>query len=94
MDRILAEKSVDDQKVKLIRAQGECLGTRSRRRTRQAAKSCGEAQIAIDPQMSEWGNPPELNPQVPVHESIVCRRETWGTETSKYPQEKKTIVIP
>jgi hypothetical protein len=22
------------------------------------------------------------------------RRHTWGTETSKYPQEKKTNVIP
>jgi len=44
--------------------------------------------------MSEWGNLLELNAQVPVHESIVCRRETRGTETSKYPQEKKTIVIP
>lgn len=39
--------------------------------------------------MSEWGNPPEVNAQVPVHEFIVCRRETWGTETSKYPQEEK-----
>ena len=44
-------------KVKLIRAQGECLGTESRRRTRQAAISCGEEQISIDPQISEWGNP-------------------------------------
>ena len=43
--------------VKLIRAQGECLGTESRRRTRQAAISCGEEQISIDPQISEWGNP-------------------------------------
>ena len=44
-------------KFKLERAQGECLGTGSRRRTRQAAKSCGELQISIDPQESEWGNP-------------------------------------
>jgi len=28
--------------VKLQRAQGECLGTRSRRRTQQTAKSYGE----------------------------------------------------
>ena len=32
--------------------------------------------------------------QVPAYESIVCRGDTWGTETSKYPQEKKTKVIP
>ena len=43
--------------VKLIRAQGECLGTESRRRTRQAAISHGEEQISIDPRISEWGNP-------------------------------------
>ena len=43
--------------VKLIRAQGECLGIRSRRRTWQAAISFGEAQTAFDPEISEWGNP-------------------------------------
>ena len=46
-------------KVKLIRAQGECLGIRSRRRTRQAAISSGERHIRIDPEISEWGNPAE-----------------------------------
>ena len=46
-------------KVKLIRAQGECLGIKSRRRTRQAAISCGELHISVDPQISEWGNPAE-----------------------------------
>ena len=44
--------------------------------------------------MSEWGNPPEVKAQVPIHESIVYGRETWGTETSKYPQEKKSYEIP
>ena len=44
--------------------------------------------------MSEWGNPPELSTQVLIHEYIVYEGETWGTETSKYPQEKKTKVIP
>ena len=44
--------------------------------------------MALDPRISEWGNP-------------VCRRHTTtnvgrtrGTETSKYPQEEKTTVIP
>ena len=49
--------------VKQKRAQGECLGTGSRRRTRQAAISCGEAQIAIDPQISEWGNLARVRPR-------------------------------
>ena len=57
----IQENSKIDRKVygkfKRIRAQGECLGIRSRRRTRQAAISCGELQISFDPQISEWGNP-------------------------------------
>ena len=42
---------------KYHRAHGGCLGSRRRRRTRQAAKSRGEARTAFDPRMSEWGNP-------------------------------------
>ena len=41
------------------RAFGGCLGTKRRRRTWYAAKSGGEARTAIDPSMSEWGNPPQ-----------------------------------
>ena len=29
-----------------------------------------------------------------VYYSDFIGRQTWGTETSKYPQEKKTKVIP
>ena len=43
---------------KRARAYGGCLGSRRRGRTRQAAKVCGEARTAFDPQVSEWGNPP------------------------------------
>ena len=43
---------------KRAKAHGGCLGSRRRGRTRQAAKDCGEARAAIDPQVSEWGNPP------------------------------------
>src|SRR5689334_148270 len=43
--------------VKLLRAYGGCLGNQRRRRTWQAAKSCGESRAGSDPQMSEWGNP-------------------------------------
>ena len=25
---------------------------------------------------------------------VVCKKGTWGTETSKYPQEKKENSIP
>ena len=48
--------SVFRRKVKRKRAQGECLGIRSRRRTWQAAKSFGELQMSDDPEISECGN--------------------------------------
>ena len=43
--------------IKLERAYGGCLGTCSRRRTQQAAKSLGESKADKDPGVSEWGNP-------------------------------------
>ena len=46
-------------KVKRKRAKGECLGTRSRRRTQKAAKSHGELHTSKEPWVSEWGNPAE-----------------------------------
>ena len=42
---------------KYRKAHGGCLGSRRRRRARQAAKSRGEARTAHDPRMPEWGNP-------------------------------------
>ena len=44
--------------------------------------------IAFDPKISEWGNP------VPWSGIIPQGKLTRRTETSKYPEEKKTIVIP
>jgi|BioPla2DNA2_1021312.scaffolds.fasta_scaffold91219_1 hypothetical protein len=43
--------------IKLERAYGGCLGTCSRRRTQQSAKSLGESKADKDPGVSEWGNP-------------------------------------
>ena len=45
------------RKAKILRAHGGCLGTGSRRRTRQAAIIPGEEQASLDPGVSEWGNP-------------------------------------
>ena len=53
------------------RAQGGCLGTKSRRKTRQAAKSCGEGHIPGDPQVSEWGNPHGGSPHVSMRQHIT-----------------------
>jgi hypothetical protein len=75
--------------VKQGSAHGGCLGTDRRGRTWQAAKSFGELQASIDPEMSEWGNPAGESP------SPFERREpTRGTETSKYPEEEKSNEIP
>ena len=43
--------------------------------------------------MSEWGNPHEQTSCIlqPIHN---CRKGTRGTETSKYPEEKKENSIP
>ena len=61
--------------VKLQRAQGECLGTRSRRRTQQSAISHGESKADIDPWISEWGNPHRGKPVQPMVNKIVIGGE-------------------
>jgi hypothetical protein len=40
------------------------------------------------------GEPTCCHRHVPYSEYIAVRRQTRGTETSKYPEEEKTIVIP
>ena len=51
----------------------------------------GESLIRrYQPLVSEWSNPS-------VEKQKSCRktaRGTWGTETSKYPEEKKSYEIP
>ena len=56
-------------------------------------KASGEAQIAYDPEISEWGNPAWKTHVIiePIHNSM---KGTRGTETSKYPEEKKENSIP
>ena len=79
--------------AKMLRAHGGCLGTGSRRRTRQAAISPGEAHSAFDPGISEWGNPAGAMPRYPHPNQIRCGEATGGTETSKYPEEEKSTEI-
>ena len=40
------------------------------------------------------GKPGWSHVQSPAPEYIGCVEGTWGSETSQYPQEEKTIVIP
>ena len=79
--------------VKLLRAHGGCLGIERRRRAWLAAISFGEPQAGVDPEIPEWGNPTRVIPGNPFAEYIGLRRRTGGTETSKYPQEKKSNEI-
>ena len=69
-------------------------GTDCRRRTWPAAKSLGELQASIDPRISEWGNPAGVMPRHPYLNKIGYEEGTRGTETSKYPEEKKEKSIP
>ena len=78
----------------MSRARGGCLGTGSRRRTRQAAKSLGERHTRFDPRVSEWENPAGPIARHPPPERIGRREATRGTETSKYPEEEKSTEIP
>ena len=80
--------------VKLLRAHGGCLGVERRRRAWLAAISFGEPQAGADPKIPEWGNPTRVIPGYLAVEYIDCRRRTRGTETSQYPQEKKSNEIP
>ena len=45
--------------------------------------------MPCDPRMSEWGNPAGASPSP----ACLVRGQTWGTETSKYPEEKKIRMI-
>ena len=55
--------------------------------------SCGQEQISENPQISECGNAPMVMHRYPMMNKIVIERETRGTETSKYPEEKKETSI-
>ena len=50
-------------------------------------------ETGVDPEMSEWGNPAGVISCHPPVEFIDRGRRTGGTETSNYPQEKKSIEV-
>ena len=79
--------------VKLLRAHGGCLGRNRRRRTWQAAISFGEPHTGVDPEISEWGNPPRQTLVRPA-EYIGGYERTQGSEPSQYLKEKKETSIP
>ena len=80
--------------AKLVRAHGGCLGIRSRGRTWEAAISLGELSTELRSEDVRMGKPGSSHVLSPTSEHIGCVEGTRGSETSQYPQEKKTIVIP
>ena len=64
-----------------------------------AAISHGELSASVEPWISEWGNPPGVMPRHPSpNQSRDCAvgdaGGSGGTETSQYPDEKKSTEIP
>ena len=53
-------------------------------------KASGSCQPSVDPEMSEWGNPARLIAALLPSEFIGWKERTRGSETSQYPEEKKT----
>ena len=54
----------------------------------------GSSHTCFDPVISEWGNPTGVMSRYPLAEYIGLGRRTRGSETSQYPQEKKSSEIP
>ena len=54
-------------------------------------KAAGSWQTSFDPQISEWGNPAERSSHA---EYIGVRKQTRRTDTSQYPEEKKSTETP
>ncbi len=81
-------RGVSAGRAKCRKANGGCLGVKSRRRTWHTAKSVGEPCAGGDPAMSEWGNPAG---EEPVTGRGYRSGGTRGTETSQYPEEKRAF---
>ena len=77
--------------VGLRRAYGGCLGKESMKDVGGCDKP-GERN-GFDPGVSEWGNPAGVMAAARTRMHRV-RGGTRGSETSQYPQEEKTTVIP
>ena len=70
----------------------DALAVRGDERRGSLRKASGSWQTSFDPEISEWGNP--LGVISILTEYIGVMKRTQGTETSKYPEEKKSTEIP
>ena len=51
----------------------------------------GRCLATFDPEISEWGN---LFAEEAKSSDLASEQQTRGSETSQYPEENRTIVIP
>lgn len=65
-----------------------CLAEEGRARPRKSSGSCHEAVIRWCP------NGAILAVEIQLTPIFISREVTWGTEISKYPEEKKSNEIP
>ena len=70
---------------KVASAGGGCLGADGRGRAWYAAKSCGEARAAVDPQVPEWSNPLGVMPQ---HPALIAGREPGELKHLSTPRNR------
>ncbi len=67
------------------------IGEERRVRLRKAG---GRSPRSVEPRVSEWGNPAGVISGHLQAESIGLEKRTWGSETSQYPQERKSKETP
>ena len=72
----------------------DALAPEGEERRGRLRKAAGRSQTSFDPQMSEWGNPAGVMSGYPLAEYIGLRRRTRGSETSQYPEERKSNETP
>jgi len=80
--------------VKLLRAHGGCLGTRSRRRTWEPAISAGELATKLRSGDIRMGKPGGSHVPSPSPEHIGCRRERGEVKHLSTHRKRKQPVIP
>lgn len=92
-DRAAAKISIRQypERNKLQRAYGGCLGAKGRRRTWLAAISRGEPSAGVISADFRMGQPTQSLSEYSCIEFIDAREGTGGTETSQYPEEKKSF---
>ena len=79
------------ERNKLQRAYGGCLGAKGRRRTWLAAISREEPSAGVIFADFRMGQPTQSLSEYSCIEFIDAREGTGGTETSQYPEEKKSF---